>query len=171
MKLSALEHVHKHDIVHHDVKPQSLLPCEDTYFSHFYLIDFGLATHRLSVTPCEVDLVKESINVFGTLSWASLNALNGIELKPRDDIKSLALVLLYLLRGDLPWHKLCGAGSALARILQIRSKMLSWDGLRLAEGHPSVFGEPLDYARRWTLTIQLITSAFVGLLKRCATQK
>ena len=26
--------------------------------------------------------------------------------------------------------------------------MLSWSGARLGEGHPSVFGELLDYARR-----------------------
>ena len=26
--------------------------------------------------------------------------------------------------------------------------MLSWNGARLAEGHPVVFGELLDYARR-----------------------
>ena len=69
------------------------------------------------------------------------------DLNPRDDLESLAFVLIYLLRGDLPWHKLCGAGSALARIPQIRSKMLTWNGARLAEGHPLVFGELLDYAR------------------------
>jgi hypothetical protein len=69
------------------------------------------------------------------------------DLNPRDDLESLAFVLIYLLRGDLPWHKLCSAGSAVARIPQIRSKMLSWNGVRLVEGHPLVFGELLEYAR------------------------
>jgi casein kinase I family protein HRR25 len=70
------------------------------------------------------------------------------DLNPRDDLESLAFVLLYLLRGNLPWHKLCDAGTALARIPQIRSKMLSWNGTRLAGGYPSVFGELLEYARQ-----------------------
>ena len=69
------------------------------------------------------------------------------DLNPRDDLESLAFVLLYLLRGDLPWHTLCSAGTAVARIPQIRSKMLSWNGARLTEGYPSVFGDLLDYAR------------------------
>jgi len=32
-----------------------------------------------------------------------------LELNPRDDLESLAFVLLYLLRGD---HKICSAGTA-----------------------------------------------------------
>ena len=78
IKLSVLEHIHSHDIVHRDIKPQNVLAREGADFSHLYHIDFGLARHRLSGTPRVVDLVKERINVFGTLSWASLNALNGI---------------------------------------------------------------------------------------------
>ncbi|KIM38474.1 hypothetical protein M413DRAFT_242165 [Hebeloma cylindrosporum] len=146
--LSALEHIHSHGIAHRDIKPQNILSRNGTDVSHLCLIDFGLARRRLTGIPRQVDLVKERTNVVGTLSWASLNAYNGIDLNPRDDLESLAFVLLYLLRGNLPWHKLCDAGTALARIPQIRSKMLSWDGARLAEGYPSVFGELLDYARQ-----------------------
>jgi hypothetical protein len=39
------------------------------------------------------------------------------------------------------------SGTAAARVPQIRSKMLSWNGARLGEGYPSAFGELLDYAR------------------------
>ena len=98
----------------------------------------------------------------GILAWVSLNAYNGIgrsvfwamgrqsdpssDLNQRDDLESLTFILLYLLCGNLPWHKLCCAGTAVARMPQIRLKMLSWNRARLGEGYPSVFGELLDYA-------------------------
>ena len=150
-----------HDIVHRDIKPQNVLAHVGTNFSHVYIIDFGLARCRLSGIPRQIDLVKGRINVVGTLSWASLNGLGAFviwmtgidesdlfsDLNPRDDLESLAFILLYLLRGNLPRHKLCRAGTAVARMLQIRSKLFSWNGARLGEGDPSAFGELLDYAR------------------------
>ena len=50
------------------------------------------------------------------------------DLDPRDDLESLAFIFLYLHRGNLAWRKLCRAGTAVARIPLIRSKMLSWNG-------------------------------------------
>ena len=78
MKLSAWEYIHSHGIVHCDIKPQNILSRDGTDYSHVYIIDFGMARRRLSGTPRQVDLVKERINVVGTLAWASLNAYNGI---------------------------------------------------------------------------------------------
>jgi len=57
-------------MVHRDIKPQNILARNGTDFSHVYIIYFGLARSRLSGTTRQVDLVKERINVSGTLAWA-----------------------------------------------------------------------------------------------------
>lgn len=42
----------------------------------------------------------------GTACFASLNAHYGYELSRRDDIESLAYMLIYLANGDLPWRNI-----------------------------------------------------------------
>ncbi|KAF9051827.1 kinase-like domain-containing protein [Panaeolus papilionaceus] len=146
--LSALKYIHERKIVHRDIKPGNILAHRDRDLSRVCLIDFGLARPCITGTPKVIDLAKDQTNVVGTLAYASLNAYKGIDLNPRDDLQSLAYVLLSLLRGSLPWHSLCNAGTAIGRLLQIRRKMEAWTGTRLAEGYPPVFGELLDYARQ-----------------------
>jgi hypothetical protein len=70
-----------------------------------------------------------------------MNALLGIRLTRRDDIESLAYVLIYLMHGSLPWQSTTGKSTA--ELLDIRMTITP---NTLCEGLPAEFEVFLNYA-------------------------
>ncbi|KAJ6627619.1 hypothetical protein B0H10DRAFT_2210131 [Mycena sp. CBHHK59/15] len=147
--ISALQHVHGHDIIHRDIKPSNMLRCPRDPLQ-IWLIDFGLA-HPLPKNT-DTAALTEDLVVVGTLHYASLNAHRGIALTRRDDLESLAYVLFSEIRNeDLPWKRKYGASVTPGFVRrQVRECKRAWSGTRLADGYEPLFGVFLDEARQLT---------------------
>ena len=104
--VSVLQYIHDRHIIHRDIKPDNfVMGCNDKN-ARVYLLDFGLAKkYRSSKTLIQYPYIKKN-KLTGTARYASIHALEEMEQSRRDDLESTGYVLMYFLRGSLPWQGL-----------------------------------------------------------------
>lgn len=141
-----LEYLHERNLVHRDVKPDNFLMGVGKKSNVVYVIDFGLAKkYRDSRYGTHLEY-RENKQLTGTARYASLSTHLGIEQSRRDDLESLGYVLLYLLRGGLPWQGL-KAKDKNQKYARITDKKIVTSVEELIQGHPEEFGVYLNYCR------------------------
>ena len=93
---TALADLHRQDVVHHDIKPSSIMFRES---GEVVLIDYGLSHHNH--LP---DLLQEEFRVpFGTAPYMAPERLNGVRDDPRSDLFSLGVLLYFFTTGVRPF--------------------------------------------------------------------
>ena len=144
--ISRLEYIHKKDILHRDIKPDNFTIGKGKTSHIIYLIDFGLSK-KLKNSKAN-NHTKHSLNkkLIGTARYASINAMKGEEQGKRDDMESLGYVLMYFLRGNLPWQglKLSKGDSRNKKIFEIKKETTPEE---LCVGFPKEFREYIRYTR------------------------
>jgi len=111
-----------------------------------YLIDFGLARrYRDPKTRLHISC-KEKHNLRGTAPYASINNHLGVEQSRRDDLESIAYVLIYFLRGSLPWLGAKPTAEKQQQDITLQTKMNTPPDI-LCSACPTEFSIFLSYVR------------------------
>jgi len=149
--LNRVEYIHNKNFIHRDIKPDNFLIGLGRKANTVYAIDFGLAKkYRDSRTHQHIPY-RENKNLTGTARYASVNAHLGVEQSRRDDLESIGYVLLYFLRGSLPWQGL-KAGTKKQKYEKIRDKKMSTPINVLCKNYPIEFTKYMNYVRSLAFT-------------------
>ena len=138
-------------MLHRDIKPDNFLMGVGKNAHLVYIVDFGLSKKYIqeSIYSSNVDKhipYKEGKELTGTARYASINTHMGIEQSRRDDIESIGYVLMYMLRGILPWQNM-KAKDTKAKYKMIMEKKISTPAEFLCKGFPNEMATFINYAK------------------------
>ncbi|KAI0363706.1 kinase-like protein [Pilatotrama ljubarskyi] len=148
--ITRIEFIHSRDFVHRDIKPANFVvpktPESQRADYVVNVIDFGLAKKfRDPRTGAHIPYHQDDHHGVGTCLFAAINTHLGVECSRRDDLESLAYMLIYFLRGTLPWRKIKGSSVSETWDL-IRDKKIETESV-LTVGLPAEFDVFYKYVR------------------------
>ncbi|XP_071738156.1 casein kinase 1-like protein 11 [Rutidosis leptorrhynchoides] len=144
--INRVEYMHARGFLHRDIKPDNFLMGLGRKANQVYVIDFGLAKKYRDLQTHKHIPYRENKNLTGTARYASVNTHLGVEQSRRDDLESLGYVLMYFLRGSLPWQGL-RAGNKKQKYDKISEKKMLTTIEVLCKSYPSEFISYFHYCR------------------------
>ncbi|PWA35278.1 protein kinase-like domain, Mitogen-activated protein (MAP) kinase kinase kinase Ssk2/Ssk22 [Artemisia annua] len=144
--INRVEYMHARSFLHRDLKPDNFLMGLGRKANQVYIIDFGLAKKYRDLQTHRHIPYRENKNLTGTARYASVNTHLGVEQSRRDDLESLGYVLMYFLRGSLPWQGL-KAGTKKQKYDRISEKKMLTPIEVLCKSYPSEFTSYFHYCR------------------------
>ena len=149
--ISCIQYMHSCHLLHRDIKPDNFMIGVGNHQNQVYIIDYGLAKRFEDPRTLRHIPSIEVKSLTGTARYASLNAMRGFEQSRRDDMESLGFVIMYLLRGNLPWMGLPARTQA-EKFRKITEVKLATSFEELCVGYPHVFVEYLTICRHLRFT-------------------
>ncbi|CAA3030024.1 casein kinase 1 10 [Olea europaea subsp. europaea] len=144
--INRVEYMHSRGFLHRDIKPDNFLMGLGRKANQVYIIDYGLAKKYRDLQTHKHIPYRENKNLTGTARYASVNTHLGVEQSRRDDLESLGYVLMYFLRGSLPWQGL-KAGTKKQKYDRISEKKMHTPIEVLCKSYPSEFISYFHYCR------------------------
>jgi len=149
--IDRIEYVHSKKLIHRDIKPDNFAIGNDEKSHILYIIDFGLAKKYWSSTnKCHIPFIKGK-SLTGTARYSSINAMEGCEQSRRDDLESIGYLMVYFVKGQLPWQGFKAANKE-ERYRKIYEKKKSTSNSELCDGLPTEFEIFINYAKNLGFT-------------------
>ena len=149
--IDRIEYVHSKKLIHRDIKPDNFVMGRGLKSHIVYVLDFGLSKKYWSSThKCHIPFVSGK-KLTGTARYASINALSGYEQSRRDDLEGIGYILMYFIRGSLPWQGL-KINKKEDRYKKICEKKKLTSAKDLCSGFPSEFESFVSYTRNLEFT-------------------
>ena len=143
--LKRIEYVHYRRIIHRDIKPENFTIGLNTNSHKIYIIDFGLSKKVMNQNGEHIRFI-ENKGITGTARYASIYTHQGIEQSRRDDLEGLGYMLIYFLKGSLPWMNAPGKDTN-ERYKRIGEIKMSTKVEALCFGFPNEFIEYFEYVK------------------------
>ncbi|EGR30261.1 protein kinase domain protein [Ichthyophthirius multifiliis] len=144
--ISNIEYVHYKAYIHRDIKPENFIFGVSKKLSTLYTIDFSLSKRYKDQRTHEHIQFRERKPLIGTARYVSINAHRGYELSRRDDIESIGYILIYFLKGSLPWQGI-SLQNREEKYNQIKELKMNISAENLCKGIPIEFSTFIKHCR------------------------
>lgn len=144
--ISLIQYLHERHFIHRDIKPENFLIGNGKNSNIIYLIDFGLSKKYRDPKTKEHIPYRGDKELVGTSRYVSISTHLGIEQSRRDDLESLGYVMIYLLKGSLPWQGI-QTDNLKQKYEKISEKKMTTSFETLCEGLPEEFIKYFEIVR------------------------